>query len=786
MWREQPSRLGPTAPSAGDPGVQRANAGSLPQEGRPTHPDGARVERLPAPGIAPGRIRRWLRFPGFRASSFLVLGGFVCLIFAPLVSILAGGRLFGADWSEYLYTARLYASHSGGLFEYPSPALPAGYLTLQVAITRPYAQAVASELVSGLAALSVLLAGYLCCRSLTGSRWSGLAGSVAISTFPLILYEVTWGGQAQLFSYSLGLLSLWIFVARALPARHWGWAVIAGLLLALATLTDLYAAGFLVLTSALFVSLSLRRGLTTRSGATVMFGAVGLPIATGLAEYWLQPSTTLPAATVTVAGSLGVASMYGGLWQTLTFGVPEMGAAYAAAAGAYVLYSLLYRSPTRSAPLLVLASTVAAVVVGASLTPLDISGRALYPLAFPFGFAVTELTYILPPGRRAPPPARQWTERRRILRHLGPVCAAVLILTTSIQVGLDVQTYPASLAHQSFPAGELSELFWLSHEPGAVLYDSAPVDHFFPVLWATGRSVYPGPAFQPYTVTSAPKQAAAVLATSLSYGEQWVNAGPFIVTGDEPAWGQPDPGIVLDERSTLLLSLEGNDFANTVGYSPPGQPNITAKTTLFLADSYSVSLDPRGWTETFHYDGFSLVKSIAVAPSGTLYWNYSFDFGNATPRFVQLYVTAPDRTPSVETLLGTNATGSTGTVKETFAFGGITPISQRFAVITRAVNSTEGTTLTPSNAYGIFQFEYDLAPATPGTTAFGLSVAIDVVGARTSALTVTNETTTLHSTGIQWIVLMKSVRPIILQRFFDDPLYLPTRTTAHYYILSAQ
>ena len=355
---------------------------------------------------------------------------------------------------------------------------------------------------------------------------------------------------------------------------------------------------------------------------------------------------------------------------------------------------------------------------------------------------------------------------------------------TGVQIGADFQIYPNALAYYTFDPGDLSELFWLANEPGAVLYDSAPTDHMFAVLWAMNRPIYPGPSFQPYTVTSQAKQDAVVLATALSYGENWIDDGQYIVTDAESGWGQPAPGILLVKDAHTFLSIESDDFLNVVSYSPGTNPSQTTTTNLYSAASVETSEAGGGLATNYTLAGFTLNRTLAVSPEGTIFWNYSFDFSTAIPRGATLYITDSTQTPTTGVLGSTSTCCSNATLQERFAANPAPAIDQNYTVSARSTGFTMVSQYVASDQYGIFELVYHLTPLTSLLRTFSVDFAITPGGAPQGQPTVHTEAGILASTGIRWAVLSRSLGQLILQRFMDDPLYALYETTPHYYVLS--
>ncbi len=567
--------------------------------------------------------------------------------------------------------------------------LPVAYLPLSLALGHSSLTIVyVAEVISGLLIVAAFCAGYLACRAYTGSKWAGLLGGLIIGWFPVLQMEVGWGGQAQLVAYVLGLLALWVIIDKVLLSLSLQPALFAGLLLLVAAGSELYATATLVLAVALYLLFTLGRRLFTRGGILTLVAVLGPPLAGAALLIRTNPAATSPTGEATLSAYWTNGSLYHELWLALTFDNSIIGAAYIGVAALYVVYRVILTPRTRAQVWLVPATGIAAVAVGAFVTPIVNADRAVYPLVFPIAFAVAEMATLWPRSAVAAVRKPRWRLRREEVSWAFPIFAVAMLTVTGVQIGSDIQTYQNSLAYYSFDQGYLSELFWLTNEPGAILYDSSPIDHTFAALWATNRPIYPGPAFQPYTVTSRAKQATVLLATSLSFGEDWIDDGQYIVIDAENAWGQPDPGVLVAKNARLVLSIESDDFLNTVTYSPGSDPNVTDSAELFSASSVSTIAGKSGLNTSYVLSGFSVNRTLAVSTQGTIYWNYSFAFSSAIPRGVSLFVTDSTKTPTTGRVENSSLCCSNASLAQVFPTSELPPEVQSYAVSGQATGAT--------------------------------------------------------------------------------------------------
>ncbi len=554
----------------------------------PTIEEGAVHPQSGNPSPKPVAEPRWKRFLATNlfgltfGLSVLFLGAFLLV---PILQTLAGGSIFGADWAEYLYTGPIYSSRGTALFEYPYPVLPILYLPVSLGLGHStLASVYVSDVVSGLLEVAAFVAGYLAVQAYTRSRWTGLLGATLIGWFPLLQMEIGWGGQAQIVAYILGLLAVWVILEKAIPSLSVRPALAAGMLLLVAAFSEVYATAVIVLAVILLLVPVLWRRLLTWRGFETIIAILAPPAAVAAVLVFTDPAASNPAGGAALSSLWAYGPAYRQLWIALTYSNSLLGAIYIGALVMYVVYRVVFRARNPVETWLVPAMGVSALAIGALLTPVGNADRGLYPLVFPFAFAVAEMATIWPPGPvpDVPRARRRWRLSQEEVSWTFPVFVVATLAITGVQIGADFQIYPNALAYYTFDPGDLSELFWLANEPGAVLYDSAPTDHMFAVLWAMNRPIYPGPSFQPYTVTSQAKQDAVVLATALSYGENWIDDGQYIVTDAESGWGQPAPGILLVKDAHTFLSIESDDFLNVVSYSPGTNPSQTTTTNLYL------------------------------------------------------------------------------------------------------------------------------------------------------------------------------------------------------------
>ena len=731
----------------------------------------------PAP-IAPSRW--WHRAALVSVGALLAVG-----LIVPIVRLYLTGSVFGADWSEYLYSGPTYFLAARPLFQYPYPLLPVAYLPLDHLLPNGSLTAVLIvEVVSALLLVAGFFVGYLVCSAHARSHWAGIVGGLVLGGYPLLQLEIGWGGQAQLVAYDLGLLSLWVVLSRVLPSRSIGFSLVAGGLLSLAVLSEFYSAAVIGLSLLLFLPLALGRGIVSKRGAEIwaaVFGPAAATIGFLLLEF---PGATNPASGGKLSTYWRYGPLYHQLWEDLTFHSLVLAGVYVSAVLLYAGFRVFVRSRSPAEGWLVPVLGISALAVGAFLTPALNSSRALYPLVFPLALGLSEIAGLTSRESIQRSRPNRWRRSSSALPRAYPVLVVATLVITAAQLGASLEIYPSSLALYTYDQGVISELTFLQQEPGAILYDSAPVDHMFVNLWGTDRPIYPGPAFEPYTVTNAPGQAAVVLGTTLSYAENWIDDGSFILTGAEPAWGQPAPGLLLVKNAHIYSSIESNDFENSVSYSPDSNPTRTYTSDLFYATSITTTARGDQLSTSYVFPGFQVNRTLLISEQGTEYWNYSYRFLTSIPRAISFHITDSSHVDSVGTLLTNTTAGSAAELTQQFAEAPLPPVAQQYSIRAESGNSNLSTSYIPSNQYGIMEFDYGLAPSGSSTRSVFLNVTILPEGAGGGPAAAHSQLPVLTQAGIQWVVLSRSSSDLILQRFMDDPQYALFRITPHYYVLS--
>lgn len=724
--------------------------------------------------------------PLFRFSFIAVLAAFGALAITPIVHAVHSGLLFGGDWAEYLYSGPAYFHREPGLYLYPYPVLPVLELGLtpvlgQGALTLAYA----TELVSGGLILFLLVAAYFACVSFVRDRWAALVGAAAFAGFPLYFYEVAWGGQAQLLSFGVGLVAISVLLRNGIPGRFRHRNLVVALLLTVSVASEEYAASFILgLVLLLFLALLATRPHKARI-LTGLVETLGIPVGAAAYLYVTNPTFTSPVNQPALWHYLRYEPIWPHLWRALTFQDPLLAEVYLGILVLYAAFRLVFRAPDPFRAWLVPLSALSALLIGLSVTPGLVADRSLYPIAFPFGFAVADLASGWPREFQTPRRALRprWQLRDEEVAWTFPVLVVVSVAVTGLQFGGDAQIYPVAITGYSFNHSALSQLAWLSDESGGVIYDS-PNPRVFQVEWITNRPLFPGPAYQPYLLTSANKQATSVLGTAISYGPRWIEDGPWILTDSEPDWGQPAPGFLIYQDGHLYQTIEGSDFLDEVTYSPSSNPSQTFTSALFYASTLGTSSRGATMYDYYNWTDLNAVRSLQVLPSGRALLNYSFSFGASIPRSISLALTSPGKAPTSGRVEDFSSQCSNASVSQSYSTGWTPPMDLSYTTAACASGAQLSTKYVPSDKYGIFELAYVLTPSSPSSRDINISFEITTNPAGSSVSSVKTAASALASNHIHWVVIDRSSGQIILQRFMDDSDYTIYRLTANYIVFS--
>jgi len=746
-------------------------------------PANAGVGARAATRESPGRLRSDRLF-------WPILVLFVLFVYLPIAKAANRGVLIGGDWSEYALTAHQYLTHQSSLFTYPTPILPLVYVPLELFTTNPVTIAQAAPAISGLLLIGLFLGGSRLFRVLTDVSWAALFGGVMMTTGPLFLDEMGWSGQSQYLALLFGILATAILLERVVRRDEPRSAVWVGLLLAGAALTEPYVAAYFLMAMIVLFLLVHRRAIARARNLAVAATALLPAIAAIGLLALLNPSTASTVSSQGAVAVLGNLAIYPALYARLTFSNLALAVLYPAIA---IAYALTWRRRTYPDPRfrsLVPALVLAWIPLFLFLTPWADLDRSLYFLSVPLAAMVAELAAALPAlwsrptnGVPAGPAPVREARGRSTRAYVVPVVALVAVLTIGAQVGAATHTYYGSLTYYSYPQGDLSELAFLQHENGSLLYIS-PTQEFFPAAWASGRPVFPGPPAQPALFTRPAQFDAVEIANVLALGASWIPAGNVWVVDGEPDWSAPAPGLLELSSGYLLETLAVDDAFQTITFAPAGAPNVALTFPLAAAPSIVHTTNATSLVTRYAWPNLAVTKTIGIGADGVVTVGFSYSGASIAVETLNLTVEAPNRLPTV-------ASGSTpfalGPVTLTQTFSpGVVPVRFSDTVAATASGLAGNATYRAASAGLPANVLFELHP-TPGGLSQG-SVTLHLTpGVRpaTPGSAVT-EAPSLAANDIEWVAIEKASGQSYLERFLNDPEFELFSNTTHYLVFETK
>ncbi len=717
---------------------------------------------------------------------WLILGLFALFVYVPIVKVASRGVLIGGDWSEYALTAHEYLTHQSGLFTYPTPVLPLVYVPLELVTTNPVAIAEIAPVISGLLLLGLFVVGYRLGRVQTGARWAGLFGAAMMTTAPLFLDEMGWSGQSQYLALLFGILALALLLEPVVQRGRTRWTLAVALLLVGSALSEPYVAAYFLVAMVVFLLLIYRRAILTRSNLAVAAVTLLPPLLTiGLLAIF-NASTTATVSSQSAVSVLGNVAIYPALYVRLTFSYLALELLYPVVVLAYVLTRSHRQYPDPRFRALVPSLVVAWVPQFLFLTPWADLDRALYFLFLPIGLMVAEIAVALPRMWARPilegtpvPPHRSGGNARRLRPYVVPVVALVAVLTIGVQVGAATHTYYGSLTYYSYPQGDLSELAFLQHENGSLLY-IAPDQEYFPAAWASGRNVYPGPPAQPALFTRPAQISAVEVASVLAQGGSWISAGNVWVVDSEPAWSTPAPGILELSSNYLLETLAVDDASQAITLVPGGAPNVAETYILATAPSIVHETNSTSLITRYSWPSLSITKTIRLEGDGVVSVDIAYATTAAEVETLNLTVAAVNLLPTTSTG-GTPSTLGPVTLTQTFE-PGFVPVPFSDTVGATAVGLTGNATYLASSGGAPASVRFELHPTSGGLTQGSVDLEIAPGVSPTTPGTVTLEAPTLAANDLNWVAVEKASGPQYVERFLNDPEFLLYANTTHYLV----
>ena len=350
-------------------------------------------------GSVPERLARLLSARRAKRTFLGLLGiVYAAFILTPIASRLAHGQAFGGDVGEYLLTAHQNISGGPAPFHYLFPVVPLLYLPPVLAHAGFVAEYVYGDLLGGVLTVLLFAAagafGYAVGRGTLGAA----ASAVTVGTFYLILNEIGWGGQAQTLAFALGLAAVALLIADPRLAGRWPAPLLAGGLLALAVLTESYAAAYFVAFSLLWCGLHLGRRVAQWGSVRRYWPVVVLPLGALAIVSAAGGSAAASAATNPILPHALTAAAWRTALSNLNFGNVANVYACAAMVGAFSVFAVVGRGWSRALGNLAAAAVLACGIQVFLLTPGIYWDRAPYFLVFPLAVAASAVVPNLARG----------------------------------------------------------------------------------------------------------------------------------------------------------------------------------------------------------------------------------------------------------------------------------------------------------------------------------------------------------------------------------------------------
>ena len=722
----------------------------------------------------------------FRRVHLLATVAFLALVFVPILAIFAEGLLFGGDWGQYALTSQLYVNHQSNMLYYPEPVLPVLYLPITLLFGSSLAVGYAADLFGGVLLVAIYFTGYPVFREVSGSPWGGLAGALLVATSPLMMDEVGWAGQAQFLAIAFGLAATWVLLRKVAVEGRERWALVAGVLLGLAVLSESYSALYFLVSLFVWLLFTYRSRILGRSGLLRAVAVFVLPLlalgALGLANSGLASNVISEPLVARVA----YLPLFKALYLRFAFDSYVLLVLYPSIAVAYLL---LWRRLTYGnrafrwfAPALLLAWIPQFLL----FTPVVDTDRALYFAFLPAAAMVALLAGALPavwtaavsdPGGR--PLRTRWGRIPRGRRSIVPILAVIAVVTIGAQAGVSAHSYYGSLTYYGYDAGVLSELSLLESKNGSLLLLTPNLGNFAS-SWASGRNTFFGPPSQPATYTRSDQQLAVIDGNLLAYGASWIHAGNTWAIDAEPEWEAPAPLILQFSGQYLFQALEMNDSLSWIEYSPASEPSVVENVSLFSAPSIVHSVGPAEIATTYAWPGLSVTKTLSTDLEGNITIALRFSFVATVPRAVGLTLTLPNPRHTVETTYQAAVPSSLKVVQ--VLKNGFLPFPFPDTVgLTASGFSGTTTFVGPSANLSVAgAIVSRLEPTSPSATNYSATFSIAPGGMSSLPSVTVGEASILSANGISWVAVERSMGSGFLERFLNDPEFSLYAASPHY------
>lgn len=715
-------------------------------------------------GGVTGLYRYLSERPG-AAGFLLVFMGYCTFVLYPILGLLRSGEYFGWDIGEYVLTARLTLTGSSGLFRYPFPLLPTLYLPLAAWNPGLPTLYLIADLFSGLLMIGMFLGAGSVGYSIGRSSVAASACAVIVGTFSLLLGEIGWGGQAQLLAFLLGLFALAALIRGRIPGTSVRAELAVGILLFFAVLAEAYSGAYFVVAALLFTVLTRGRRVLSRREFRDYCPVVFLPLAAlsliVLTGGYLSASTVehpvLPYA-LTVGGWTRAISGIG-------FGNPLNAYGYVVLLGALAVLILFGDRPVGRARALLIATFGACFIQVLLLTPVIYWDRAEFFVVFPLAAA----TAVMAPGIPRSV-GRVLSARRLSLQKSHPVpgvrrkqwvelgCSLVVVVVVFSQSAVAYELYSPALHYYSVNPNELSALTWLRGAPGSVLVVS-PAGQTFSIANAIGRPIYP--LSQPLWYDTPAQRNAVELATDLTAGRQWIDAGPLTIVDTGAPTNSSSPAI-FDYGYPYMIKLfdveEGEGSA----------PALTGPQTGSARGAPApIPVGTSSFSDTDQLPTYNVQKVVSVGQNGTVSVSLTFQStgGPFEPTYVAMQV------PQA-TLRSATPSGTSEQLVESFEYGGNPEVSFVSTSSLAAPSDLNVGSPVESEVAGTPTVFWSIS-AGPGFSGseFNVSLAIHVEGVPRTGPALVDESSVLSENDIRWVVVDLAADSTALPRFSHDPQF---------------
>jgi len=710
----------------------------------------------------------------------VLTGVYAAFLAVPVGLRWSQGRYFGWDAGQYLLTAGVSLHQLPNPYAYPFPLLPAAYVPVVLAAPSLLVEYALVDVLSLSLVIGLFLAIAVLGFRATDTRLGSALGAVAVGTYALIPGEIGLGNQAQLCAFLLGAIALGLqFRRTSAPDTNRGDWVVGGLL-AIACLSEPYSASYFVMASVI-VAGTLEVAARGPFGVVLRLVRVAGPAAATLAALLAWDGAQFGfLATRPIAPYLlhGTAWMRG--WSEVGFGSPIDLVGYLGLLAGFALYTTWGRGVTSRARVLLVATTVPALLEVLVITPVSYWNRAEYFLAFPLAAVVISLAPAAVVGARTahavwsrPSAARTLELRRARARWLDLAVCALLVGVLLGQSAVAGVLYPAALRQYEVDPTGLEEITWLRSQSGAALV-TAPPGEMLSIANAIVRPIFP--ATQPVWFDRSDQQTRAIEGTLLSSATRWISEGPLVAADTDPSFNASSPTVFLD-RFPYFVSL----LTVTESIGVPFGPAYADAATSEVARPVPSPPSPE-FTDVDHFAGLTVSKSTTMVLNGSVWVNFTFE--SAGPSFSGAHVELRVPEGSVEF---SALPGSGIGIVDQFGFVG-NPIVKASASARLSVPaSVELARESESSSDGGRSMGWSL---TPGAGFSGrwlnASMVIHIQGTGTATPALTSETSELTEDSIEWAVVDTSLNPWATGRFQNDSEFALSYTGARFSVFAVR